>query len=169
MGTKISRQRYYDFKNVLAVELCVGTKFVGADILPVKYKNEGEGKYLVSPVDAVGCAKKVLKKWQFEYADEKKYIAVVNHDDKGSVRLYDPLSQKEMDQLDKWAEKALSDMDKCGHCGRPIGKNSAIYESDELPNKTFCAETCFAAVYRHLYSKEPPNLLSNKDKKNKKK
>lgn len=163
MAFYISRQRYYD-DNRLAVEIAIdGIKYAGKDILPVKHA--GENKNLVSPIDAVNIAIRIVEDWDLVFWDDSKAITLVNADDKGGRIYYDPHNKKDMAMLQQWAAKTLANMKKCCNCQKPLGKTAKTYEMDELPKQVGCSETCLAAVYRHFFNKEPPRVSSNRDKK----
>jgi hypothetical protein len=163
MSFFISRQRYYD-DNVLAVEIaCEGSKHAGEDILPFKFA--GEDKNLVSPVDAVNVAVRIIGEWNLSYFDERKFIALVNSDGKGGKLYFDPFSKKDIANLERWGQQEFARLPKCDNCGRCIGNKANAYEMVELPNKVYCDERCLSTTYRHFYGKEPPRVQSNKGKK----
>lgn len=163
MAFFVSRQRYYE-DNILAFEIAIGgTKFAGKDVLPIKFA--GECKNLVSPIDAVNVAIRVIDEWHTANHYEPKHIALVNRDGKGSKEYFDPFNKRDVAQLEKWAQAVFAQMPKCANCGRCIGNTVKAYQMDEMPNKVFCQEICLASNYRHFYGKEPPRVQSNKDKK----
>jgi hypothetical protein len=161
MSVYISRQRYYD-DGVLCVELAVGgAKNASKDILPTKYA--GESKNLVSPIDAVNVALRIIGQWN--YSDERIFIALVNADGKGSKVYFDPQDKAHIAKLERWGQQEFARLPKCDNCGRCIGNKNNAYEMTELPNKLYCDERCLSSTYRHFYGKEPPRVQSNKDKK----
>lgn len=163
MSVFVSRQRYYD-PNMLCVELANGgSKYSGKDTLTAKFA--GEGKNLLSPVDAVNVAIRILSEWDLTYFDEKKYIVIVNIDGKGGSQVYDPHNKTHMQRLEEWGKRELNKMPKCGNCQRPIGNVDKAYEIGELPKQIYCSEACMAYSYRHFFNKEPPRTVSNRDKK----
>ena len=168
MGFKISRQRYAH-DNCLYVEIAVGSKNEGKDILPTRYQKQGEGKNLVDPRDAVRLAKELVKRWNLDYADETKKLSVVGLVDKDGkpIKFVADFSDKDMMQVARWAETTYSGMSKCSGCQRAIGGKSP-FEHDDLPGACFCTEVCLANRYRDLFGKEAPNVLSKAGKMNKK-
>jgi hypothetical protein len=162
MSVYVSRQRYFD-DNRLAVELaCGGSKYSGKDILPVKFG--GEGRNLVSPIDAVNVAIRIIDEWNLTYFDENKSIALVNADGKGIKIYYNPHDKKDLSLLQQWATKAFNSMKKCGNCQKPISNMSKMYELEDLPNKVGCSEVCIATLYRTIFGVEAPRVVSNRDK-----
>jgi|SRR5271166_946011 len=167
MGFKITRQRYHEENNgqgQLAVEVCSGTKFVGEDVLTTRYKDLGESKYLVSPIDAVNCAVRIMKKWNLDYHDELKKLSFVNVDGQGSKHYFDINSKYEVAQLEKLATQIMNSMSKCGSCQRPLGATKNIFNTDALPNIEFCDEACAASKYRDMYKAEMPKTKKLKAK-----
>lgn len=153
MGFKISRQRYFD-DNRLAVEICVGSKHVGKDILTTRYQDIGESKYLVSPIDAYNTSIKLVQKWNNDYYDELKSIALVNSEGKGERIYLDPSSKNDLAKLETWANKTLKNMAKCGHCSRVIGATTPIHEDEKIPNKVYCCDLCLGTAYRNIFGEE---------------
>jgi hypothetical protein len=159
MGFKLTRQRYHGECNgqgQLAVEICSGTKYIGEDVLTTKYKDLGESKYLVSPVDAYNCALKILRKWEHDYFDEPKVISIVNADGSGSKEYFDPSDKRDMAELEKFSKALLDKMSRCGSCQRPLGNSKNIFSTEDLPNKEFCDEVCAASLYRDMFKTEMP-------------
>lgn len=164
MGYKITRQRYFT-DNVLAVEVTCGTKHVGEDVLTTRYKDFGESKYLVSPIDAINCALSIYKRWHNDYSDELKKVAVVNFDGKGTKKYYDISNKRELAQLEKLAADAFSSMNKCGNCQRALGSNSPTFESEHIPGRLFCQEACCSRKYHDMFGVEMPTVKAAKKKK----
>lgn len=163
MSYYTSRQRHYE-NNKLCFEIaCGGSKSASKDILPFKY--DGEGKNLVSPIDAVNVALRVIAQWDLAFFDDKKWIALVNTDGKGSKEYFDPHSKRDMDRLQRWAETTLKNMSKCCNCQKPISNTTKAYETSDLPNKIACTENCLASIYRTIFGVEMKRVVSNKDKK----
>jgi hypothetical protein len=154
MGFKITRQRYFD-DNQLAVEICSGIKLIGKDVLNTRYKDLGESKYLVSPVDAVGCGIKIMKKWNLDYYDEIKKLAFVNADGTG-IKEYFEANDKDIKRLEKLAKDILNKMSKCGACNRALSQNFDAFVIDEIPNVEFCDEQCGSRKYRERFGIEMP-------------
>lgn len=157
MGFKLQRVRYHA-ENQLAVEICSGTKHVSEDVLKTRYKDLGESKYLVSPDDAVSCAIRIMKRWNLDYHDELKKISFVNSDGTGGKLYFDPYHDRDVRALTALGQKILGGMAKCGSCQRPLGATKNIFETPDLPNKTFCDEACGATVYRNMYGTEMPTI-----------
>ena len=165
MGFKLTRQRYHGENNgqgQLAIEICSGTKHVGEDILATKYKDLGESKYLVSPVDAFNCAVRIMRKWDNDYFDELKKIAFVNVDGNGSKEYFDFSDKKDIQRLEKLSKDLLAKMNHCGSCKRPLGATKNVFSTDDLPNHEFCDEVCGARKYRDMYSMEMPKTKKAK-------
>jgi hypothetical protein len=160
-----SRQRYYE-DNQLVVEIsCGGKKYAGKDILPAKFL--GEQKNLLSPIDAVNVAIRILDEWNNSYWDERKLISLVNHDGKGTKTYFGPHNKKDLEKLERWAQSTFKSMAKCCSCQKPIGNMNKAYETQDLPNRVACSETCLANIYRTIFGVEMPRVVSNKDKKSK--
>jgi hypothetical protein len=157
----VSRQR--DAKdNLLFLEIvCGGPSKAGADILPFRYKDKGEGKNLVSPIDAVLCAERIYKAWQNDYPDENKQLRIVNDGPKPIV--YD-CGPKGFIAAKKWAADVYSSMEKCGGCKKPMGSKDP-FEHEDIANMVFCTEVCAATKYRDMFNVEMPAIVSNKTKK----
>jgi hypothetical protein len=159
MGFKITRQRYSNENNgqgQLAVEICSGTKHVGDDVLTTRYKDLGESKYLVNPVDAFNCAVRIINKWNLDYHDELKKVAIVNADGNGGKEYFDISSKRELQELEKLSKNILAKMSHCGSCHRPLGNSKKIFSTDDLPNHEFCDEVCGSRKYRDMYGVEMP-------------
>ena len=165
MGLYVSRQRYYD-DNQLAVEIANGgSKFAGKDILPIKFA--GEGKNLVSPIDAMNVSLRIIEEWNNAYWDEKKLLSIVNADGKGTKSYIDPHSKKDLEKLERWAQSTYKNMAKCCACQKPISNMNKAYETEDLPNRVACSEICLSNIYRTIFGIEMPRVGSNKDKKQK--
>jgi hypothetical protein len=147
----ISRQRDWT-QNALYVEISVGKKNAGKDILPVRYKEEGEGKNLVDPRDAVNIATKIYKRWNLDYSDELKRLRIID----GANRTVLEFSPKGISTAEHWAEKTFTTMEKCAQCSKPIG-NRVPYQTDDIGNKNFCSEICCATKYRTMFGVELPS------------
>lgn len=157
MAFAITRQRYYE-DNQLAVEInCGGKLKAGPDVLPTKFY--GEGKNLLSPIDALNISIQIVKDWDNTYFDEPKMIAVVSSE--GKKLYFNPRDKNQILSLQRWAEKTLKDMKSCDHCGRLISKSKFI-ETSDLPNRSFCQEICASNTYRVIYNKEMPKLTKGK-------
>jgi hypothetical protein len=163
MGFFVSRQRRYEDNRLLVEIASGGSKFAGKDILPFKFVSEG--KNLVSPIDAVNVAIRIVEEWHQIYWDEPKNVLLVNADGKDSKQLFDPHSKKDIEKLERWAQSTFKSMTTCCACQRPIGNTSKAYETGDLPNKVACSEPCLANIYRTIFGKEMPRIASNKDKK----
>lgn len=161
MAFYISRQRYYEQDQLVVEIACGGIKKAGKDILTKKF--DGEQKNLVDPRDAHSIAAKIIPKWDATYSDEKKLIALVNADGKGSVKYYDPSNSRDMEKFKKWSEDTFSSMKKCSSCQKGMG-NRDPFAIDDIPNKNFCSEYCIAKKYRELFGIEISKITNSADK-----
>lgn len=161
MGYFISRQR--DFKdNTLYIEIAVGKKNAGIDVLTLRYP--GEQKNLVDPRDAVNIAENIVKRWERDYGDEKKMLRIVGMP---QPLVYDT-SAKGIAAAKVWASKVFNSMTKCAACTKAMG-NRDPYQHEDLVNLAFCTEYCCAKKYKDTYGIEPKKIVSKKEKLTKKK
>lgn len=149
MGFGVNRQRIKE-DNCLYVEIACGKKNVSPDILTPRYKDSGEGKYLIDPRDAVNIAERIYKLWDRDYWDEKKRIRIV--EGKNQVKLFD-FDKKGLEAAKNWAEKTAQVLDKCGHCAKLIGAREP-FGIDEIPNLLFCSDYCLCTKYNAMFGVE---------------
>ena len=161
MSFKLSRQRYAS-DNCLYIEIAIGSKNTSKDILPVRYNKQGEGKNLVDPRDAVRLSKDILKRWNLDYQDENKKLAIVGLTDKDGKPIRAVFDfEKDFSAVERWAETTFQSMSKCNSCQRPMSK-AVPYEHSDLQGKSFCSEVCLANRYRDVFGKEAPKVAAKK-------
>jgi hypothetical protein len=151
----VTRQNQWP-EGTLCVEISKGdSNYTNPGQLVEKYP--GEGQEYQNPVEAVEAGIAIANAWRKDvYSGPKEdrqqvFIAVGNTGGMTMPFEGEPVSKATCEKLREWAAEEWESVEKCQHCGEPIGKRYVYLHHDE--DFKFCDSMC-AENYEEAWAKE---------------